>query len=142
MADPFSTIAGVAGLVDILTRMSYQVSRLITEWKDAPQQIHFLSEEVRISRNVTRQLKDLCNTLREHNLTEAHDCANATVAQLSRAKPVWEELEDILRSARCFTTSKIREDLWMNKSNRIATLQGRLQEIRFCTMEVLGIHSM
>jgi hypothetical protein len=141
MSDPLSTIASVAGLIDIAARTSSQVLRLITEWKDAPKQIYFLSEEINMSQQIAQQLKELCDTLAEHNFGQIRGCDIAINIQLNRAKPVWAELGEILQSVRGPVTSKVHKGTWMRKASRVVSLQGKLRDIRFSTIEILGIYN-
>jgi hypothetical protein len=56
-------------------------------------------KKVTLSCQVTQQLKALCETLALHgNNGIIPGCAEAIETQLQRAKPVWEELEEIIQS--------------------------------------------
>jgi len=142
MSDPLSILAGVAGLVDIAARTSSQVLRLIAEWKDAPKQIYFLSEEIHMSQRIAQQLKTLCELLVEQNPTQIPGCDIAINIQLNRAKPVWAELGDILQSVRNPVTGKVCKGIWMRRASSVVSLQGKLRDIRFSTIEILGIYNV
>jgi hypothetical protein len=139
--DSLSMISGMVGLIDITARTSSQLLGLIAEWKDAPKQVYFLSEEVSMSRQIAQQFKDLCHTLEEENCSRVQGFIEAIITQLNRAKPVWAELEEILRSVRGPVPSKIHKERWLRKANRVVSLQGKLREIRFSTFEILGIYN-
>jgi len=141
MADPLSIIASVAGLLDIAARTSAGVIQLIEDWKDAPKQVHFLSEEINMSQQVAQQLKDLCDTLDEHSFNNMRGSAIAIMTQLNRAKPVWTELEELVQSVRISAKSKINNARWLRKAGRVVALQVKLREIRLSTLEILAIHN-
>jgi len=141
MADPLSIIASIAGLLDIAARTSAGVIQLIADWKDAPKQVHFLSEEISMSQQVAQQLKDLCDTLDEHSFNNMRGSAIAIMTQLNRARPVWTELEELVQSVRISTKSKINNARWLRKAGSVVALQVKLREIRFSTLEILAIHN-
>ena len=88
MADPLSTIASVAGLIDIAARTTSQVMRLLAEWKNAPNEIYFLSDEMKMSQQIAQQLKSLAEALIEQNSNQIPGGDLAINLQLSRAKPI------------------------------------------------------
>jgi hypothetical protein len=139
--DPLSTISRIASLIDITARTSSQLLGLIAEWKDAPKQVHFLSEEISMSRQIAQQLKYLCHTLEEENCSRVQGFTEAIITRLNRAKPVRAELEEILKSVRDPVPSKIHKERWLRKAKRVVSLQGKLREIRFSTLETLGIYN-
>jgi hypothetical protein len=142
MADPLSNISSVTGLIDVAARTSSQVMRIIAEWKDAPKQICFLSDEINMSQQIAQQLKTLCESLRAHDTNQTAECEIAINHQLKRAKPVWAELGEILQSVRGPVGSKLRKGTWMRKASRVVSLQVKLRDIRFSTIEILGIYNM
>ncbi|KAE9381000.1 hypothetical protein N431DRAFT_477797 [Stipitochalara longipes BDJ] len=101
----------------------------------------FLAEEVSMSRQVAQQLKDLGHALEEENSSRVQGFTEAIVTQLNRARPVWGELEEILKSVRGPAPSRIRKGRWLRKANRVISLQGKLREIRHSTLEILGIYN-
>lgn len=141
MSDPLSAIAGIAGLIDITARTSSQILQLIDDWKDAPRQVHFLAEEINMSQHVSQQLKDLRCVLVRHNVDRLHQYDTALNVQLDRVKPVWAELAEILASVKGPVANKLRKGKWMRKASRVAYLQGKLRDIRFSTLEILGIYN-
>jgi len=141
MADSISAISAVIGLIDVAARTSSQIVQLIAERRDAPKQLHFLSEEVSMSRQVAQQLKAFCNTLVIHRFDQVPECAKAIMIQLDRARPVWAELEEIVRSVRGLVNSKVHNERWVRKPTKVVSLQAKLRDPRFSTFEILGIYN-
>jgi hypothetical protein len=142
MADPFSVVVGVAGLLDLAAKSSAQVLRLIDKWKDAPRQIQFLAEEVNMSQQVAQQLKDLRETLERSNSLQIQGYDTAINLQLQRANPIWTELYQILVEFKATTTSKRQKVMWVKKASRVVTLQGKLRDVRFSTLEILAMYNV
>ncbi|CZR64918.1 uncharacterized protein PAC_14818 [Phialocephala subalpina] len=140
MSNPLSAIASIAGLIDIAAETSSQVLQLIHDWKDAPKQIHFLSQEINISRQIAHQLIELRDLLANHNVNQLLSYDTALSVQLNRAKPVWAELEEILGSVKS-SDSKLCKAKQMRKGSRVVSLQGKLREIRFSNLEILGMYN-
>lgn len=139
MAEPLSTIVSVVGLIEIAARTSSQVLRIVREWKDAPAQIHLLSEEIKMSHGIAKELKALFEQL--DGQPQPPGYAEAISTQIRRAAPVWIELEKIVQSVRGPLKQKARRNIWMRKAYRVAALQGQLREIRTSTRDILSIHT-
>lgn len=141
MADPISAVASIAGLIDIAARTSSQALKLIDDWKDAPRQIYFLAEEMKMSQQIAQQLKYLCDALASQNVTQLHGFDTTLNVQLNRAKPVWVELRDILQSVKDPVKGKLCRSRWMRKASRVVSLQSKLRDIRLSTLEIVATYN-
>jgi hypothetical protein len=142
MAEPLSAVGSILGLVDVAARTSSQILQLIKEWKNAPDQVHFLYEEIKMSRQVAQQLQMLCEPPKGQALHNFSTFAEAISTQIIRAEPVWKELEQIVYSIRGPVKTKVRNARWMRKCQQVASLQSKLHKIRFTTLEILSSHNV
>jgi hypothetical protein len=89
-----------------------------------------------------QQLKALCETISSHGNNDIiPGCTEAIETHLQRAKPVWEELEEIVQSVRGPVKNKVHNARWMRKARRVLSLQEKLKEIRLSTLEILSIYT-
>jgi hypothetical protein len=93
MAD---TIAGIATLVSLTTQTSFQISRLVKEWKDTPTQVQLLADEVESSSRVILQLKTLYHQLNAEDHIALSIYADSISLQMKRVELIWQELDKIL----------------------------------------------
>lgn len=137
MAELVSLLLAIASGIDITARTSFEVARLIHEWKDAPAQVLSLDEEIKDSRQAAVQLKNFCENLD----TNADALYISTISsQVRKAEPYWVRLEEIVQSLRD-PTGRLHKERWIKRASKAASLQGRLRELRFATLEILSIYT-
>ncbi|KAF2805404.1 ankyrin [Mytilinidion resinicola] len=142
MADPLSGIAGVVGLLDVATRTSSQVWKLIEAWRSAPTQILDLSEEIHTSRRVISQLQTACDTVTD--VTEFDPFIEVFTTQIDIARTVCMGLESILQSisgTSLDSRRRIRKERWLQARSKVADLQSQLGRVRSNIMLILCIQS-
>ncbi|QDS73771.1 hypothetical protein FKW77_005310 [Venturia effusa] len=134
MASPFTSIDN---LISLTSNTSSKVLRLIKEWKDAPEQVNFVHEEMEAWRRILHQLQELCTQLNGRNIQALQLYADDISAQLKRIEPEWKQLEEIVLSVTDPLVASVRKDRWMKNAHKVAKLQDRVHKIRFSIMEVL-----
>jgi hypothetical protein len=133
MAEVASLILAIGGGIDVASRTSFGIARLIREWRDAPVQIATLSEEVENSRHTMLQLK-ACLQNTDVNAVEAV----AIDSLVQRAEPLWSKLEKILGSL-LGSTDRCRKARWIRSAHKVASIHERLHGLRFTVHEILTI---
>lgn len=137
MVEIASLLLAIAGGVDITTRTSSELRRIVHEWKDAPDQVASLSEEIINSRRVALQLKEFCEKLELDSLDAVY--AATIHSQIRRAEPLWVHLEKIVQSIRA-PTGRLRKERWIKNVHKVAVLQEKLRLLRFATVEIPSIY--
>ncbi|KAI0506307.1 hypothetical protein F5B22DRAFT_624390 [Xylaria bambusicola] len=140
MADPFSILAGAAGLADVSVRTSLKLRSLISEFKNAPELILALSNEtteisvvlerVNESRQAVERLGDL-----QHD-TGFLDCLGR---ELNDARTILTDLEALaaMLSPGKPANKRFR---WLRQKKHAVKLKGRLKEVRERINELLVAH--
>ena len=96
MLDIASFALAAAGGVEIVTRTSSAVRRLIEEWKDAPAQVLSLSNEIQQFQEIAKKLRDFSSSLEPRPENEIY--VTAITNLIRRAEPLWAELQKIIPS--------------------------------------------
>lgn len=139
MLDIASFALAVVGGVDVITRTSFAVGRLIKEWKEAPAQVLSLSQEIKQFHEIAKKLKEFSSSLEASPENNAIYIA-AITDLIRRAEPQWAELQKIIQSL-IKPTGQTRKQKWIRVANRVTALQERLRSLRIATIEVLSIHT-
>lgn len=138
MAEIASLLLAIAGGVDIATRTSSELRRIVHEWKDAPEQVASLSEEIINSRRVALQLQEFCEKLEIHSLDAVYVAAISS--QVRRAEPLWVQLENIVQSLKA-QKGRLRKERWIRNKHKVTFLQEKLRLLRVATVEILSIYA-
>ncbi|KAL8926239.1 MAG: hypothetical protein Q9172_001881 [Xanthocarpia lactea] len=138
MLDIASFVLATAGGVDVVTRTTFAVRRLIEDWKDAPAQVLLLSHEIQQFEQVAKKLKEFSLSLEARPENEIYVTAITNLIQ--RAEPQWAELQKIIPSL-TGRTGQTRKQKWMRVANKVTALRERLRSLRIATIEVLSIHT-
>lgn len=138
MLDIASFVLATAGGVDVVTRTTFAVRRLIEDWKDAPAQVLLLSHEIQQFEQVAKKLKEFSLSLEARPENEIYVTAITNLIQ--RAEPQWAELQKIIPSL-TGRTGQPRKQKWMRVANKVTALRERLRSLRIATIEVLSIHT-
>ncbi|KAJ3559031.1 hypothetical protein NPX13_g9597 [Xylaria arbuscula] len=142
MADPFSTIAGVAGLTDVAVKTSLRLRSLICDFKNAPVLILALSNEITAISIVLERVKESQKVVASLGDLQ-HDAAFLTDldSQLKDAQTILTDLEALaaVLSAGNSTAGRFR---WLRKKRDAANMKDKLKLVRERISELLVAHNL
>jgi hypothetical protein len=136
MAEVASLILAIGGGIDVASRTSFGIARLIREWRDAPVQIAYLSEEFENSRHTMLQLKAFLKDTDVNAVEAVYVVAIGSL--LRRAEPLWFKLDKIFESL-VKSTDRRRKARWIRSAQNVASIQEQLRALRFGILEILSI---
>ena len=124
-------------------RTSLAAWRLQDEWRDAPEKLHHLAEEIRHSRRIFEQLKNLFDAVNSQESDRTHGFRDALISQIMLVTPIWVELERNLQSIIRKSSggdSRIRRVAWMARQASLVKFQMLLKNVRFNVVEIVLVH--
>jgi len=145
MAEPLSIAASVVGLLDVAARTSLVAWRLQDEWRDAPEKLHHLAEEIRHSRRIFEQLQNLFDAVNSQESHRTHGFRDALISQIMLATPILVGLERNLQSIIRKSSggdSRIRRVAWMARQASLVKFQTLLKNVRFNVVEIVLAHQL
>lgn len=142
MAEPFSLIASVAGLLDVSLRASKVLHGLQSQLKNAPSLIQALSNEVEDLKAVLARVEDTAEASKASGQHVPTIAATRTdlEAQLQKAKVILADLDTLTKklTAEKPTLKRIK---WCLKQSQASELQNGLKEVRTKINELLVAHN-
>ncbi|KAI0439742.1 hypothetical protein F4803DRAFT_27368 [Xylaria telfairii] len=141
MADPFSILAGAAGLADVAIKTSLKLCSLVSEFKTAPALILALSNEI-TEISIVLERVDESRKAVESLGDWQHDAGflNDLNGQLNNARTILGDL-GALAAILSLGNSPAERFRWLRKKKHAAQLKGRLKAARERINELLVAHN-
>lgn len=141
MADPFSILAGAAGLADVAIKTSLKLCSLVSEFKNAPALILALSNEITELSIVLERVGESRKAVESLGDWQ-HDASflNDLDGQLNNARTILGDL-GALAATLSSGNSPAERFRWLRKKKHAAQLQGRLKAARKRINELLVSHN-
>ncbi len=137
MAEPFSILAGAAGVADVAAKTLSKLRELVSEFKIVPALILALSNEVAEIRVVLERVEDSRQAVESAGGAQPDSAFLADLdGQLGTARAILAELETLAVALRAGNSPSERFR-WLRKRKHVARLKGRLREVRGRINELL-----
>ena len=134
MAEVAALVLAISGGIDITIRASSQVTRLLSLWNDAPEQITSLSVDIEHMHWVVVQFKQLCE---DPNIRADASIVRVISGHLLQAYPLSVKLEKILRKLN-EKGEKSRNLYWVKIAAKVSSLLKEIEQLRLACVQTLA----
>jgi len=137
----FAVASGVLSTLDVLLRWAQQTRNTIKTWKDAPQQIKALLEELDHFTTVVEIAKHAQQKVLSDNENRMQpSLTTALRRRIEMSKPLWENLHSLANKCNQNSTNKrVRRTRWAFPRTDIDELRKRLEQERMLLVEILEL---
>ncbi|KAF4449902.1 Ankyrin repeat-containing protein [Fusarium austroafricanum] len=140
MAEIFGVIAGTVGVLDVSKRGIDRLDHVCSRWRNAPQELLELRNEVEDLRVVLDQVMEAKTTI---ETTSQHDAplAASLNEQYRKANDQLAALEDIVNALSSIKNYK-KKYKWVRKEGKIETIKMRIRGVRESISSLLLAHGV
>jgi len=140
MAEPFSISAGALGVLDVGTRLSKRLRQITQTWKNAPQEMLSLQNELEDLNLVLDEIQACQQSI---VAASQHDTAVATNLQgyIREARRHFETLESSLDEMSRLKKYK-KKFQWVREQGKISGIQKQIRVVRERIKDLLVTHNV